>query len=74
MTNPTREQTALTNEVSLTHPVSGMTTQEDANHNFDDRLKLLESGGGTVDPDLIVRLQKLEAEHDANAGHDSGDY
>lgn len=74
LTNPTREQTALTKEVSLTHPVSGLTTQEDANHNFDDRLKLLESGGGTVDPDLIARLLKLEGEHDADGGHDSGSY
>ena len=59
----------------LTHPVAGMTTQEDANQDFDGRLKALEAGGGgVVDPDLVERLIKLEDEHDANSGHDSGDY
>ena len=55
-----------------------MTTQEDANQHFDERLQLLEAGsgggGGAVDPDLVERLTKLEDQHDDDSGHDSGDY
>ena len=47
LTNPTRKGAtrgkASSNEVGLTHPVGGMTTQEDANQHFDDRLKSLEA-------------------------------
>lgn len=76
LTNPTtRDTDPDTAGVLLTHPVSGMKTQEDANQHFDERLKVLElSGGGAVDPDLVKRLIKLEDEHDANSGHDSGNY
>lgn len=37
-----RETKASTAEVDLTHPVAGATTQEDANHIFDERLTKLE--------------------------------
>ena len=43
-----REIKANTAEVDLTHPVAGATTQEDANHIFDERITQLEeeiSGG-----------------------------
>ena len=52
-----------------------MKTQEDANKHFDERLRVLEAGGGgTVDPDFASRLIKLEENHDDNQGHDSGNY
>ena len=42
LTNPTREATPLTRDVQLVNPVSGMTTQEDANKHFVERLEKLE--------------------------------
>ena len=42
LTNPTREATPLTKDVQLVTPVSGMTTQEDANKHFVERLEKLE--------------------------------
>jgi hypothetical protein len=47
LTNPTRRKkkvkaTASTKEVQLVTPVSGMTTQEDANKYFDKRIQELE--------------------------------
>ena len=78
LTNPTTRNTDPdTAGVMLTHPAAGMTTQEDANQHFDNRLKALEAGGGgggAVDPDLVERLTKLEDQHDADSGHDSGNY
>ena len=41
-----REALADTKAVKLVSPVNGMTTQEDANLHFDDRIKALEAGGG----------------------------
>ena len=41
-----RETTVDTKGVELTHPVGGMTTQEDANHHFDQRIQAIEAGGG----------------------------
>ena len=53
LTNPTTRKTrtgkASTKEVGLTHPVGGMTTQEDANQHFDDRLKALEADQHPLD-------------------------
>ena len=73
LTNPTRE--AETKDVQLVTPAAGMKTQEDANKHFDERLRVLEAGGGgTVDPDFASRLIKLEENHDDNQGHDSGNY
>ena len=42
LTNPTREGTPLTKDVQLVTPTSGMTTQEDANKHFVERLEKLE--------------------------------
>ena len=42
---------ATSKEVGLTHPVGGMTTQEDANKHFDARLKSLESDQHPLDHD-----------------------
>ena len=41
-----RDILADTKTVKLVSPVNGMTTQEDANIHFDERLKALEAGGG----------------------------
>ena len=41
-----RDVLADTKTVKLVTPVGGMTTQEDANIHFDDRIKALEAGGG----------------------------
>ena len=41
-----RDVLADTKTVKLVSPVNGMTTQEDANIHFDQRLKALEAGGG----------------------------
>ena len=41
-----REILADTKTVKLVSPVNGMTTQEDANIHFDERLEALEAGGG----------------------------
>ena len=42
LTNPTREATPLTKDVQLVTPVAGMTTQEDANKHFVERIEKLE--------------------------------
>ena len=47
-----RDTAVDTSGVELTHPVGGMTTQEDANHHFDERMQALEAGGGSPLPDL----------------------
>ena len=41
-----RDTAVDTSGVELTHPVDGMTTQEDANHHFAERIEALEAGGG----------------------------
>ena len=41
-----RETAVDTKGVGLTHPVGGMTTQEDANQHFVERIEALEAGGG----------------------------
>ena len=41
-----RDILADTKMVKLVSPVNGMTTQEDANIHFDERLEALEAGGG----------------------------
>ena len=41
-----REILADTKTVKLVSPVNAMTTQEDANIHFDNRIKALEIGGG----------------------------
>jgi hypothetical protein len=43
-----RDILADTKTVKLVSPVNGMTTQEDANIHFDERLKALEAGGGSL--------------------------
>ena len=81
LTNPARRKAktgkANTKEVGLTQPVGGMTTQEDANQYFAERIEALEAGGGSgggTDPDVIKRIEQLESTHDDHQGHDLKEY
>ena len=78
LTHPTRsvrDGNANTDQVVLTHPVSGLKTQEDANQHFAERIEALEAGGGGTggtDPNVIKRIEQLEGTHDDHQGHDFG--